>query len=238
MKLQLQTQKQNEKFMHKVNRSMHRSCGLFILALAALLLAGCRSGTEQCCEKMPADAATAATAPAPSPAVVAAPAAAPAPVVVAAPKLPRPTVRIKAGLSASLTDSEGNVWLPDQGFTEGDTTDRPDLQIANTKSPDIYRTERYSMTSFSYPVPNGKYTVKLHFAETFDGITQPGERVFSFNVEGQEFKDFDVWVKAGGPLRAYIETVNVEVTDGKLDISFTPKVENPQINGIEIIPAP
>ena len=62
--------------------------------------------------------------------------------------------------------------------------------------------------------------------------------MFSFNVEGQEFKDFDVYVKAGGALRAYIETVNVEVTNGKLDITFTPKEENPEINGIEILPAP
>jgi len=30
----------------------------------------------------------------------------------------------------------------------------------------------------------------------------------------------------------------VEVTDGKLNISFTPNVENPEINGIEILPAP
>jgi alpha-N-arabinofuranosidase len=60
--------------------------------------------------------------------------------------------------------------------------------------------------------------------------------VFSFNVQGQEFKDFDVWVKAGGPLKAYVETVNAEVTDGKIKITFTPKVENPQINAIEIVP--
>jgi hypothetical protein len=62
--------------------------------------------------------------------------------------------------------------------------------------------------------------------------------VFSFNVEGKEFKDFDVFAKAGGQQRAYIETVNVEVTGGKLNISFTPNVENPEINGIEILPAP
>ena len=92
------------------------------------------------------------------------------------------------------------------------------------------------MDSFSWPVPNGKYVVKLHFAETFEGITGPGERVFSFNVQGHEFKDFDVWVKAGGPLKAYVETVPVEVTDGKIKITFTPKVENPQICAIEIIP--
>ena len=78
--------------------------------------------------------------------------------------------------------------------------------------------------------------VKLHFAETFDGITGPGERVFSFNVQGHEFKDFDVWVKAGGPLKAYVETVPVEVADGKIKITFTPKVENPQVCAIEIIP--
>jgi endoglucanase len=158
--------------------------------------------------------------------------------VNAAPPPPPPPIRIKAGLFSSFTDSDGNVWLPDQGFADGETTDRPDdLQVANTKDPAFYRTERYSMTAFSYPVPNGKYTVKLHFAETFDSITGPGERVFSFNVEGQEFKDFDIYVKAGGAQRACIETVIVEVTDGKLDITFTPKEENPEINGIEILPA-
>ena len=46
-----------------------------------------------------------------------------------------------------------------------------------------------------------------------------------------------VALTAGGFLRAYVETVNVEITDGKLDITFTANVENPQINGIEIIPA-
>ena len=172
----------------------------------------------------------------PAPTVAAAPAAAP---VNAAPAPIPPPVRIKAGLFNSFKDSEGNVWLPDQGFADGETTDRSDdLQIANTKDPALYRTEHYSMTAFSYPVPNGKYTVKLHFAETYDGITGPGNRVFSFNVGGQEFKDFDIWVKAGGPQRAYVETVNVEVTNGKLDITFTPKEENPEINGIEILPAP
>jgi hypothetical protein len=47
-----------------------------------------------------------------------------------------------------------------------------------------------------------------------------------------------VWAKAGGFCRAYVETANVDVTDGKLDILFTSNIENPEINGIEIIPAP
>ena len=94
------------------------------------------------------------------------------------------------------------------------------------------------MDSFSWPLANGNYVVKLHFCETYDGITGPGQRVFSFTVQGREFKDFDVWAKAGGPLTAYIETVPVEIKNGKLLITFTSNVENPQINGIEIIPQP
>ncbi len=146
-------------------------------------------------------------------------------------------IRIKAGAFEPVKDADGNLWLADQGFEGGQTIARPDIQIANTKSPDLYRAERYSMDSFSWSVPNGKYLVKLHFAETFEGITGPGQRVFSFNVQGKDFKDFDPWVKAGGFLKAYVETVSVEVADGKIKVTFTPKVENPQICAIEIIPA-
>lgn len=145
-------------------------------------------------------------------------------------------IRIKAGASEAFKDSAGNVWSPDQGFSGGDSIERPDLSIGNTTEPGIYRAEHYSMDSFSCPLPNGKYLVKLHFCETYDGIDGPGQRVFSFNVQGREFKDFDVWVKAGGGLKAYVESVPVEVKDGNFKITFTSTVENPQINGIEIIP--
>jgi hypothetical protein len=199
--------------------------------LAALLFAGCQSGKESSVNT------TAPVAAAPAATVPVAPSAAPSPAVAPVP-MPAPPVHIKAGSGDSFKDAEGNVWIPEQGFADGSTAERPDAQIANTKTPAIYRSELYSMTSFSYPLPNGKYIVKLHFCETYEGITGPGERVFSFNVEGHEFKDFDVWAKAGGFLRAYIETVNVVITDGKLDITFTPNVENPEINGIEILPNP
>lgn len=148
-------------------------------------------------------------------------------------------IRINAGAGEAFTDSGGNVWLPDRGFMGGDVVARSkDMKIQNTKDAALYRTEHWGMESFSQPVTNGKYAVKLHFAETYEGIEGPGGRVFSFNVEGREFKDFDVWMKAGGPRRAYVETVNVVITDGKLDIKFTSGADNPEINGIEILPAP
>ena len=156
-----------------------------------------------------------------------------------APAAPSATIRIKAGQSTPFTDSSGNVWLPEQGFEGGATVEHDPATatpIAGTRDPGLFLSEHYSMDSFSCKLPNGKYVAKLYFAETYDGITGPGERVFSFSVQGHEFKNFDVWLKAGGPNRAYIETVPVEVTNGEFRIVFTSQVENPQINAIEIIP--
>jgi hypothetical protein len=228
--------------MQNIKRLVRWSCVPFISAVAALLLVGCQSAKDKSCGKAtcsmatPAAAVTAPVAASPAPAVTAP---APAAAAVAAPAASvMATIRIKAGATAPYTDSSGNVWLPDQGFVDGDVTDRgSDMEIANTHDQGLYRSERYGMSSFSYKLPNGKYIVKLHFAETYDDISGAGQRVFSFNVAGHEFKDFDVWAKAGGAKRAYVETVNVDITDGKLDITFTTNIQSPEINGIEIIPA-
>ena len=214
------------------NKMRPLQCPLQLLAstLALTAMIGCQSGPKSCCS-MPATAAAPVVKSEPAP--VAAP---PTAVHSVAAKVQAP-IRIKAGVTEKFTDSSGNVWLPEQGFDGGDVTDRPGLEIANTKDPALYFTEHYSMTSFTQPLPNGKYVVKLHFCETFEGIEGAGQRVFSYNVQGHEFKDLDIFAKTGGPRRAYIETVNVDVTDGKLLVTFTPNVENPQINAIEIIPA-
>lgn len=197
-------------------KSNHYILSALLLTAGSFLLSGCQCGKAPQANQPPTTGAVRPDVP---------------------PAVPPPAaIRISAGASEPFTDANGNDWLADQGFLDGDVVERGGLTIANTKDPDIYRSERYSMSAFSRPLPNGKYTVKLHFAETFEGIYGPGERVFSFNVEGQEFKDFDVWAKAGGGQRAYVETVVVEITDGKLDIAFTSNLENPQINGIEIIP--
>lgn len=146
-------------------------------------------------------------------------------------------IRIKAGLDRPLTDKSGNVWQKDTGFVDGDVVDRsPDLAIEGTDTPELYRTEHYDMTRFALEVPNGKYTVRMHFAETFEGVTKVGERVFSFDVEGQPVKDFDVMKEAGGKLKALIKTFEVEVKDGKLDITFAAKEQAPMVNAIEIAP--
>jgi hypothetical protein len=233
--------------MNQAKRFTFWSCGSLISALAILLVVGCESTKEEskpaaaaapAATTAPAAAPAAATEAAPAATAAAAPATAPAATTEAAavPKI----IRVDAGSDTNYVDSEGNTWLADQGFADGEVVTRDaDLPVANTKDPALYRTEHYDMTSFSENVPNGKYTVKLHFAETYEGITGPGERVFSFNVGGQhEFKDFDIFVKAGGAQKAYeVDVDNVEVTDGKLAITFTANVQSPAVNAIEIIPA-
>ena len=202
-------------------------CYTISLGAAACILAlatGCQTGHQ---DSNPSALAT-MQSPAPTPAATP-----PTATLIAS----QGAIRIKAGSSSPFTDSSGKIWQAEQGFSGGDVIDRePDTDIANTTDRGLFLSEHYGMDSFSCSVPNGKYLSKLYFAETFDGITGPGQRVFSFDVQGHQFKDFDVWVKAGGPNRAYVETVPVEVTDGKFTISFTSNVENPEINAIELIP--
>jgi enterochelin esterase-like enzyme len=153
-------------------------------------------------------------------------------------------LRVDCGASEPSKDKLGNVWAADQeleagktwGAVYGSTLDREGVGITGTEIPRIYETEQYSVESYKFTVPNGKYTVRLHFAETYDGITGPGERVFSVSVPGQEMlKDLDLY-KTVGPLKPLVkEYKGVSVENGQLVIGFTPNIENPQICGIEIL---
>ncbi len=117
-----------------------------------------------------------------------------------------------------------------------DSASPPSAAIAGTDDPTLYVSEHWGMTGFEQMLPNGKYVVNLYFAETYQGITGAGQRVFSFTVQEKEFNDFDIWQKAGGLRKAYVESVPVEVSDGQLKITFKQQVENPAIKAIEILP--
>ena len=114
-------------------------------------------------------------------------------------------IRIKAGADAPITDSQGVKWSADTGFEDGSTIDRPDLKVTGTKTPELYCSERYSMGSYNFKVPNGAYLVKLHFSEDYDGITTPEGRQFTYTVKDgaatgkviKEVKDFSPWKAAG-----------------------------------------
>ena len=168
----------------------------------------------------------------------------PARVSVAAEAAKKFVLRVDCGAFVPYQDKHGNVWAADQelsagkiwGADDGMTIDRPDVGITGTDIPRIYETERYSMGSYKFTVPNGKYTVRLHFAEAFDGITEPGMRVFSVSGPGQEtLKDLDLFKTVGFLKPLVKEYKGVSVNNGQLVIGFTPNIENPQICGIEIL---
>lgn len=158
---------------------------------------------------------------------------------VTATNLPVP-VHILAGYGADKTIAGTNWVAGDKFFPDGSVIERPDIAIVTNTSTGpaaIYQAERYSMSKFSYtPVPNGEYTLKLHFCETFEGITGAGGRVFGYTVKGDgpPVKDFDVFASAGGALKPVVKTVPITVTNHTVEVDFTPQVENPQINAIEL----
>ena len=168
----------------------------------------------------------------------------PAPAAAAPEPAKKFVLRVDCGAFEPYKDKLGNVWAADQelgagktwGADDGMTIDREGVGITGTDIPRIYETERYSMGSYKFTVPNGKYTVRLHFAETFEGITGPGERVFSVSVPGQEvLKDLDLFKTVGFLKPLVKEYKGVSVENGQLVIGFTPNIENPQICGIEIL---
>jgi hypothetical protein len=158
---------------------------------------------------------------------------------------PKFVLRVNCAATEPYIDLAGNEWLPDQYLSEGESWGAVDGMIVNrgepgitgTDSPDVYKTERYSMTAYKFKLPDGKYKVRLHFAETYEGITGPGMRVFSVSINGQTvIGDFDPYTDGGGLNKPIVrEFKDVEVVGGQLTIGFVSEVQNAEINGIEII---
>ncbi len=153
--------------------------------------------------------------------------------------------RVSAGAEKEYVDRTGLSWLADQeygpgktwGAVGGTTLWRDTLKSPPPgPSPDMYITERYSMKAYRFDVPNGRYAVRLHFIETYEEHSMPGQRIFSVSIQGKEvLTDFDILKEAGGFAKPVVrEFGDVEVIDGKLMIEFTPKIQNPAIHGIEI----
>lgn len=156
-------------------------------------------------------------------------------------------LRVDAGNKASYKDLNGKIWEQDReygaagyGFSRsyGDMVDRGwSARIQGTNEPRIYQTEHWGVERFVAEVPDGRYTVILHFAETWEGIDKEGPRVFDIRIEDQDvLKGFDILKEAGAMHTAVKkEFQHIEVDDGRLDIRFIPRHQNPLINGIEII---
>ena len=99
---------------------------------------------------------------------------------------------------------------------------RLNLTVQGTDAPFLYDSERDKEGAARFDVPNGKYTVRIHFCETWDGARKPGLRVFGIKIQGQLVADkMDLSGNPdGGWLVPFVkEYKDIEVTDGKPSLS-------------------
>jgi hypothetical protein len=146
--------------------------------------------------------------------------------------------------ASDLVDDNGTRWSADNYFIggrRGASASPP----AGTKIPPLYSVERYGNFSYAIPVPSGSYMVKLHFMESFfifgpsRGLCRgTGCRVFDVTCNGvMLLKDFDIFHAAGGGFRPVIRTFYKLHPNGqgKLLLSFSPKVNYAEVRAIEVI---
>ena len=106
----------------------------------------------------------------------------------------------------------------------------------------IFDTERWDLPNgtemqWAFDVSDGFYDVRLFFGNGYDGTRHPGERVFDVAIEGivpSTLDDIDLSSRFGHQVGGMTSNIG-EVTDGTLNIEFLHGLENPLVNGIEIV---
>jgi len=155
--------------------------------------------------------------------------------------------RINSGSVAPITIN-GKTWSADNQFSFDNLepyTNSKLTEIAGTDEDSLYLKEQSSNGDkkpfrYEFPVANGNYVVRLHFAEIYWGAPGSGieggagSRVMSVSLEGQlRLVNFDVTQEAGGAT-AIIKNIPVTVTDGKLNIDFSATVNRPMVVAVEV----
>ena len=144
-------------------------------------------------------------------------------------------IRVNCG-GPSFTDSKGQVWQADTGFSGG-TEETISGVVAGTSDPLLFEDYRWNPSGYSFAVPNGSYHVNLYFVEANPRAEVPGARVFSVSLQSiSAFANLDIFAEAGANA-ALIKTSNVTVSNGTINIGFTAVSGlRPKISAIEIVP--
>ena len=143
------------------------------------------------------------------------------------------------------TPSNNSPYLSDPGSNNTATfaAVEPGTTVPEIVPGTIFDTERYdaltgSQMQWAFNVAQeGIYDVRLYMGNGFDGTNDPGERVFDVAVEDSvptSFDDIDLVQQFGHQIGGMISN-SVTVSDGILNLEFLHGVENPMVNGIEIV---
>ena len=155
------------------------------------------------------------------------------------------SIRIMAGLTDhEYTDGFGHLWLTDRYYDGGTIVPALNQRILGTRDQRIYQTPRQGLFSYHIPLKPGTYELRLHFAETYYGETNPtgigGEltRFFSIGVNGQQVMSRLDVIGEAGPSTADVKVFKdiSPAADGMLHLTFQPIASSPFLNAIEITP--
>ena len=127
------------------------------------------------------------------------------------------------------TDKVGIIFQADTLFSGGRKR-VTEKAIKGTEDYVLYQSERYGNFSYSIPISNGNYWVTLKFAETLYNASK--KRIFDVQIEGVEVvSDLDLFVQVDKNT-AYDVTLPINVTDGILNIDFSPHRGNATVSAI------
>jgi len=163
------------------------------------------------------------------------------------PRCPVP-IRVNVG-GKEYIDSIGRKWLADQPYSFGKwgyvTRTYTDVlstsqKIKCTNDSPLYQSQRFGQSFFYiFDVPNGRYKVTLHFAETL--MDAGGIEFFNVYIQGKPvLTSYNIFNDAGGKNKAVRKTFVCEVNNNNLSIHLEgltePQQEAAKISGIEIVP--
>lgn len=161
--------------------------------------------------------------------------------------------RVNAGGGALAALDGGPNWMADDGSTNTyrnsgsnsagySLVPTLDQTVPATAPAELYSTERWDPNggeemTWSFPVPAGqKVVVRLYLANRCDCTNDPGERSFDVSIDGTTALDnYDISADVGhnvGTVKTFTVT-----SDGAVDLQWRHEVENPLVNGIEILNA-
>jgi hypothetical protein len=105
--------------------------------------------------------------------------------------------------------------------------------MAGTDAVPLYQSVRFDLTAYRADLPDGVYTVTLHFCEP--AHTTAGARVFGVKIEGNTvIESLDVLAEAGKDTALDFTFDDVRVQDGRIDIEFVKQTEFPCIAAIAV----
>jgi hypothetical protein len=156
----------------------------------------------------------------------------------------RGALRIRCGATA-WTSPDGVVWSRDRLYLGGAAAPAPPgMSIRGAPHPELYLHERWflrgadGINRYRIPLADGRYRVRLHFAEFLGSAQSAGDRVFSVLLDGELVIDRLDLTGRVGFAAAYVAEFSRDVRGGALDIAFRHESErlDPKISAIEIIP--